>query len=199
MDQLYVSASFNQELIREHFAPGTGQQPTILTVTNKGAAEVNELILDHLGGTRRDRQQVSTFFTRKGKWQMRSMTVFKGARIMITVNKDIDKGLINGMVAIILQILDRSMVLELADGRHASLALTRLRYGGAHHEAYSIAGGYAMTIHKSQGLTIPKVIIYWDSKYCQPGLAYTAMSRVRALSDIMFVGQPRVGHFRPSC
>ena len=44
---------------------------------------------------------------------------------------------------------------------------------------------WAITIHKSQGLTLPKVWIDLGRKEQSPGLSYVALSRVRALEDLM--------------
>ena len=46
---------------------------------------------------------------------------------------------------------------------------------------------YAMTIHKSQSLTIPKIKIDIGAKESAIRLTYVALSRVRELSDIVFV------------
>ncbi|KAK3923565.1 ATP-dependent DNA helicase [Frankliniella fusca] len=47
---------------------------------------------------------------------------------------------------------------------------------------------YAVTFHKSQGLTIPKVVVHIQEKERQPGMYYVALSRVRDPSDLMIVG-----------
>jgi len=43
---------------------------------------------------------------------------------------------------------------------------------------------WAVTIHKAQGLTIPKCILNLGSADFQAGLTYVGFSRVRALTDI---------------
>jgi ATP-dependent exoDNAse (exonuclease V) alpha subunit len=116
---------------------------------------------------------------------------------MITLNKNISKGLVNGQIAIVILISAMTLVLQLPNGAQCSLPLTRNRRGRQLREAFSAAGGYAMTIHKSQGLTLKSVCIYWDSRRCQPGLGYTALSRVRCFADISFVGIPTTKHFQP--
>ena len=116
---------------------------------------------------------------------------------MITLNKNLEKGLINGMMAIILRLAMKSIVLQLSDGRMACLPMTRHRKDGIFREAFSLAGGYAMTIHKSQGLTMKRVVIYWDSPRCQPGLGYTALSRAQSLNAIQMIGEPKTTHFVP--
>ena len=45
---------------------------------------------------------------------------------------------------------------------------------------------WAITVHKSQGLTLPKAKIDLGSKEFAAGLSFVAVSRVRSLSDIYF-------------
>lgn len=46
--------------------------------------------------------------------------------------------------------------------------------------------GYAMTIHRSQSLTLPKVAVF-ASELWEPGHLYTAMSRVRSPEDLQII------------
>jgi hypothetical protein len=45
---------------------------------------------------------------------------------------------------------------------------------------------YAITVHKSQGLTLPKVILNLNQKEHCLGLSYVAVSRVKALNGVLF-------------
>ena len=45
---------------------------------------------------------------------------------------------------------------------------------------------WAITVHKGQGLTLPKVVIDLGKKEYNSGLSFVALSRVRALKDILF-------------
>ncbi len=45
---------------------------------------------------------------------------------------------------------------------------------------------YAITVHKSQGLTLNKVVLNLKRKDSTAGLSYVAISRVKALHSIMF-------------
>jgi ATP-dependent DNA helicase PIF1 len=45
---------------------------------------------------------------------------------------------------------------------------------------------YAVTIHKAQGMTVPKVVLNFSLGKRDLGLFYVAASRVRRLEDIMF-------------
>ena len=61
---------------------------------------------------------------------------------------------------------------------------------------FPIRLGYACTIYKMQGATLPHVTIWIDhpSRAC----AYVAMSRVRKDSDYLFGGVYRREHFMPA-
>ena len=52
---------------------------------------------------------------------------------------------------------------------------------------------YAVTIHKSQGMTLNKVVIDLGFKEFTTGLTFVACSRVRAITDIAFRSQVTVG------
>lgn len=45
---------------------------------------------------------------------------------------------------------------------------------------------YALTVHKSRGLTLPKVVLDLNQKEFALGLAYVAISRVKKLSGVLF-------------
>ena len=45
---------------------------------------------------------------------------------------------------------------------------------------------YAITVHKSQGLTLLRVVLNINQREHCPGLSYVAISRVKALDGILF-------------
>ena len=182
------------EMLRELFVD-TPVPPTILTVTNAGADDVNAAVLALLGARVPGAREVHVFNRHQ---KLRKLLLFPSAVVMITLNKDIKKGLMNGCVALVVELLARSVVLQLADDRIVSLPLTRLRKGGRLLEGFSLAGGYAMTIHKAQGLTLSSVVVFWDNPRAQPGLGYTALSRVKRLKDLAFIGEMTCQHFLPA-
>ena len=52
---------------------------------------------------------------------------------------------------------------------------------------FPLTGAHAISVHKSQGMTPPKVVIDIGSREFAPGLTCVALSRTRKLQDIMIV------------
>ena len=73
---------------------------------------------------------------------------------------------------------------ELDDGRKVS--------------CFPVRAGYASTIPKVQGMTVPHITIWLDSIGCRAA-AYVAMSRVKTDEDYLIAGGPlTVRHFMPA-
>ena len=53
---------------------------------------------------------------------------------------------------------------------------------------FPVTPAYAITIHKSQGLSLDRAVLDLSEKDFTPGLTYVAISRVRSLEGILFEG-----------
>ena len=62
--------------------------------------------------------------------------------------------------------------------------------------AFDLRLGYAMTIHRAEGLTFDNVILIFED-WCVPGWGYTAVSRVRCKQGLHCIGTPSPRHFEP--
>ena len=145
-----------------------------------------------------------------------------GARVMLTVNLWTENGLVNGSIGMITDIvwdtgLDPSVSMP-------SLLLVRFdEYSGPDFPLYGpkiipifptnrqfeykgipcsrtqfpIRLAYAITVHKSQGLTLLRAVLNINQKEHCLGLSYVAISRVKALNGLMFESPFDFSRFTP--
>ena len=111
-----------------------------------------------------------------------------GARVMLRRNLDTGAGLVNGAIGTVLAIRSSSRVTVKFDNIEEPYDVTK-RFGVLknfyiHRQQFSIILAYAVTIHKSQGLSLDCAIIDLSSQVFVVGMAYVALSRVRSLSGV---------------
>lgn len=129
-----------------------------------------------------------------------------GCRVMLRRNLCVSKGLVNGALGTV-----RSIV-YLPDQRPPALPCVLLvefdKFVGPYlrdrlfpvlpvsscwkegnvectRRQFPLSVAYALTIHKSQGLTLDKVVVDLGSREIAPGATYVALSRARRLMDIL--------------
>jgi ATP-dependent DNA helicase PIF1 len=140
-------------------------------------------------------------FTRRGAALQGILVLKKDAQVMFTRNDS--SGLrrwVNGTIGKIDFIADDLIEVRLADGNVYKLERETWEHRGykfdkekgkvmsevkGNFTQYPIRLAWAITIHKSQGLTFDRVVIEFGSGAFVNGQAYTALSRCRKLSGII--------------
>lgn len=137
----------------------------------------------------------------------------KSSRVMIMQNLWTLGGLVNGtmgtvydmiwedgvedpftiMPAVILVAVDNyaGLASMVVNGVHVvpivpTEAQWEIKHKVCQRKQFPLMPAFAITIHKSQGLTLAKVVLNFENKDFTSGLSYVALSRVRAIEHIMF-------------
>ena len=140
-----------------------------------------------------------------------SLLLARGMQVMLTSNLDLPLGLTNGTVGTVVGILYFKDPAEHPDeipevlvhfpgylGESVLPDRDRVYVVGAKQATWQDGRGkemsrwmlplvpaYGMSIHKSQGQTLPLVVLHLGTEFSS-GLSYTALTRVRQLEDLLF-------------
>ncbi len=195
---------------------GDADHDITLTCTNQRADEINSTSMaaldspEHLfegeieGEFRLDKQKLPSPIDLRLK---------AGARVMFTRN-DEERRWVNGTTGIVREVDARSIRVELGGGRSSKVydvlpvAWESYEYVFDEHEQqivarktgeyrqYPLMLAWAVTIHKSQGKTLDRVLVDFGSGAFAGGQAYVALSRVRSLEGIRLARPMRVADVR---
>lgn len=127
-----------------------------------------------------------------------------GCKVMLRYNLDINNGLVNGSIGyvedIVFEIGDcpphkrpKLILVRFPQSKFSTLVpiapITKTWHSGLRklsRKQFPISLAYSLTLHKSQGLTLDKVILNIGSKEQWLGGTYVALSRVRKFEDFLF-------------
>jgi ATP-dependent DNA helicase PIF1 len=118
------------------------------------------------------------------------VTMCVGAQVMITYNYDPCVGLVNGTRGVAVAMNQNTVKIRLLDGREAVIPYIKIEQDDdpdVEIEFMPLKLAWAVTIHKSQGMTLDAIEIDIGSNIFTVGQAYTALSRARNLSSVRVV------------
>ncbi|MFV0298916.1 MAG: ATP-dependent RecD-like DNA helicase [Hyphomicrobiaceae bacterium] len=177
---------------------GEGDPYVILTPTNAAAMRINAAFLNALPGEEKNYTASVTGDFAQGAQPTEATLNLKAGAKVIMLRNDADRRWVNGTIARVTR-LDQDSIWVDIEGREYEIepvACEQRRYAYDTTEqkiVETVAGtfkqlpvrlAWALTIHKSQGLTLDKVYIDLGRGTFAHGQAYVALSRCRSLEGL---------------
>lgn len=131
-----------------------------------------------------------------------------GCRVMLLKNLFVEAGLVNGALGFVTDIIydegrrppgaTPRVVFVKFDNYNShtingSVPITQItnywKKGGCecYRRQFPLSLAHAITIHKSQGLTLDRAVVQLGASETSPGLTYVALSRVRKIENLLLV------------
>jgi hypothetical protein len=166
-------------------------ESTLLTFTNDAANKLNTLITSSLYVNAQPLAYI----------QLDSDTdispIYKGMRVMITQNRDKAQNVVNGQIASVEICHNATVILKLPGNKLVATYPVTCDSGNGQKTTYPFRIAYANTMCKAQGQTLEKAILWFDKDNIPPGTTYVALSRVRKLTDVVFLTPLKTCFFKP--
>ena len=166
-------------------------EATVLTVSRRASARVNELIVAAVF------QQQEPLAVIQYDNDSEPANLYKNMRVIITQNRDKDMGVVNGQEAIVHLMENATIFLRLPDEKIINVYPVTYIKNDVNFTCYPFMPSYSLTMLKSQGQTLKKVIIWFDSNKVGEGLGYVALSRIRRRSDLILITAIKEVHVKP--
>lgn len=175
-----------------------GEPYVILTPTNAAASRINLAYLDATPGTPQAYEAgITGDFSQTAQPTDQTLVLKPGAKVILLRN-DPDKRWVNGSIARISRLTEKRVFIEIGGKEHelepASWENRRYAFDQAEDKIVETVAGsfkqfpvrlaWALTIHKSQGLTLDKVYIDLGRGTFAHGQTYVALSRCRSLDGL---------------
>ncbi len=192
------------EALNVYYRPGINEEDTegviTLTTHNRSADDINQRALEKLPGRmHRFEAEIEGDFPESMFPVLRDLELKEGAQIMFTRN-DPEKMYFNGKLARVERIAEGQIHVRMIDD-DAPYVLKREVWENKRYELdgvtkeqkerilgtfeqYPVKLAWAITVHKSQGLTFDRAVIDVGRAFA-PGQVYVALSRLRSLEGLI--------------
>lgn len=118
----------------------------------------------------------------------REITLKIGAQVMLKVNLNVNEGLVNGSRGVVLEMLPAAVYIRFINGVKIWIGIYEWiledKDGKATRAQIPLILAWALTVHKSQGVTLDYAICDLGSSIFSAGQAYVALSRVRNIQGL---------------
>ena len=120
------------------------------------------------------------------------LLIREGARVMFLTNKLFDKNLCNGSIGVVTKITNENQVTVMFPIDYGinevivEKITTYFNLNGApaQRTQFPLQNAFALTVHKTQGLTLPHATISLDEQMFANGQTYVAMSRAKSWQNL---------------
>ena len=136
----------------------------------------------------KDTKANNTIKTKQIKYYMLDdeLKLCVGCKVMVTANINFERKLVNGTQGIIIDFIDGNPLIEIDNNQRELIEPYTWK---SHDEQFKIEQiplilSWAITIHKSQGITLDKVRVNLGSSVFEYGQSYVALSRVKSLDGL---------------
>jgi len=191
----------NFEILNQCKNPNFGEiQPTLLFALNKNVDEINNKEYSKLINNGNQRQFFQTEFSSHPDTKAWAESVkipemvdlCIGAQVMLTVNMNLDEGLANGSRGVITGFEGDNPIVLFKNGDQIIIEPwvfidENEKDNLVWAKAMPLRLAYALTIHKSQSMTLDAAIIDLGPTIFEYGQAYVALSRVRDLESVQIL------------
>ena len=169
--------------------------PTKLYPKNINVDKINEIEINKLkdaGNKTYIYKAISSKDNAKniGKIEKYDVELVENSQVIVTRNIDIYAGKVNGMRGVIKHLQDNSVIIKDTEGILHNISYYKDivdKNEKVHISHMPLKVSYALSIHKSQGMTIDALEIDLGENIFTCGQAYTALSRAKSLRNIKII------------
>ena len=168
--------------------------PTKLYPKNVNVDEINEIEIAKLKADGNKRVYYKAEASKGNELNATALSKYnvelvENAQVIVTRNIDVANGLVNGMRGIVKKLFDEFVIVKDCQGIHHTITYYKDVFektkSSIQHMPLKVS--YALSIHKSQGMTIDALEIDLGDNIFTCGQAYTALSRAKSLRSIRVI------------